>query len=478
MPVGEVEAYLNELGTIRDRDFGGIEDLYRLEVKVIRSGLELLQRTNELADANIFEYIEPVKVTQGPPSSTPDDPELLQSWSLHNKGQLDATCITDPTYESAYPPCQGGGAPVDCRCLDVNAPAAWIGANPVGVGDVTVAILDNGVDYTPHPDLPLPWGMDFTNDPPTWPGGWPVGICDNHGTAVAGIIFGLWDNATGSTGIAPGLTLASGRWPFYPDEPSTLPGSCVPTIAIDNLVLAIEWAGDIEAQILVLSWNFFSDNSINSAFRVARNINGVTAFVSAGNFGPGADSVGFPATLPWVLAVSNLDHAGSTPSLHNSSARGAEVDFTAPGTYVFTTDRAGAFGYCPAYENAPWFLCPSGSLSDHWYYATGTSYSAPLVAGIAGLIVSRYPSIVASPSSTTRRWGPEALEWVLRRASRDLGAAGWDPNFGWGLPLADQALAIVDELAAIGEMIFYSGFEQGNICSWGADQGGWLLCVN
>ncbi len=474
MPTGELEAYLSSLGTVRDRNFGGIPNLYRIQVDEIRSGLELLDRTNSLEDTGVFDYVGPVKVTQNPPSSSPNDPELAQSWNLHNEGQLDTACVNDPTYESSYGPCQGGGAPYGCRCLDVNAPAAWTGADPIGVSDVTIAVLDTGVDATPHPLLPLPFGVDFTTDPPTSPGGWPVGICDNHGTAVAGVIFGLWDNATGSTGIAPGLTLASGRWPTYDTPPPSLPGSCIPSIPYDNLVLALEWAGDIEAQIVVLSWNFLADDSIEDAFAYARNQEGILSFVSAGN---DPNTVVFPATLTTTIAVSNLDFAGSSPQLASDSSRGAEVDFTAPGTRIFTTDRAGSAGYCPAYAGSPHFLCPAGSLSDHWFYADGTSYSTPLVAGIAGLVISRYPSILP-PGPLAKRWGPEAVEWVLRQAARDLGSPGLDPNFGWGLPLADRALEIVDELATVGEMIFHNGFEQGNICSWSATQNGAILCAD
>lgn len=163
------------------------------------------------------------------------------------------------------------------------------------------------------------------------------------------------------------------------------------------------------------------------------------------------------------------------PTAHFPSRDHARIAIELVGGNLVESKTA---GFCPAYQNAPHFPCPSGSLSESWFYATGTSHSAPLIAGICGLIVSRYPSILPASSEVGRRWGPEAVEKVLREAARDLGTAGHDPDFGWGLPLADRALEIVGELAAIGELIFYNGFEQGNICSWSATEDGAILCID
>jgi subtilisin family serine protease len=96
------------------------------------------------------------------------------------------------------------------------------------------------------------------------------------------------------------------------------------------------------------------------------------------------------------------------------------------------------------------------------FITNGTSYSSPLVAGIAALVISENPSL-APPGQS---WGPGAVEWVLRASSVDLGAVGHDNDFGWGLPRADVAVSIAAALAAVGDMVFFDGFETGDVSIW------------
>ena len=98
-------------------------------------------------------------------------------------------------------------APNDPRFEDqwalsqVGAQCAW--ASTTGSADVTVAVVDSGVDMN-HPDLAdrlRADGRDFVDgdDDPSDENG--------HGTNVAGIVAATLDNAEGIVGLAPRLRL-------------------------------------------------------------------------------------------------------------------------------------------------------------------------------------------------------------------------------------------------------------------------------
>ncbi|HEX8142092.1 MAG TPA: S8 family serine peptidase [Pyrinomonadaceae bacterium] len=66
----------------------------------------------------------------------------------------------------------------------------------------------------------------------------------------------------------------------------------------------------------------------------------------------------------------------------------------------------------------------------NWDYYSGTSMATPHVAGITALLWA------ANPTYT-----PAAIEDALKKSATDLGAAGYDTTFGYGLANADAALA-------------------------------------
>src|SRR5690606_9852523 len=73
---------------------------------------------------------------------------------------------------------------------------------------------------------------------------------------------------------------------------------------------------------------------------------------------------------------------------------------------------------------------------------TGASYPAPLIAGVAALVLSENPTLSA-----------QAVEFVLRTTANPLGTSGYSQQFGWGLPKADAAVALAADL------LFFDGFE-------------------
>ena len=64
-----------------------------------------------------------------------------------------------------------------------------------------------------------------------------------------------------------------------------------------------------------------------------------------------------------------------------------------------------------------------------WVYSIGTSMAAPKVAGVAALIYAHNPGI-----------RPAQVEVLLMQTADDLGAPGFDPQFGHGMVDAYEAL--------------------------------------
>jgi thermitase len=119
----------------------------------------------------------------------PGDYHFDEQWALDNTGQA-FYCIPWITGEL----CQNSGTPD----ADIDAPEAW--AISRGSSNVTVAVIDSGVDYT-HPDLAANYagGDDFVfgdGDPMDDHG---------HGTHVAGTIAASMNNPTGTPTAAEGV---------------------------------------------------------------------------------------------------------------------------------------------------------------------------------------------------------------------------------------------------------------------------------
>jgi len=277
---------------------------------------------------------------------------------------------------------------------------------------VVVAVVDDGVDFT-HPDLR---GALLTGRNMAEPNQ-PVDA-GAHGTHVAGIIGARVGNGIGGSGLSPSVTIlpvdvfdGSGA------NDATVAAGIIwaaqqPGVSIINLSLG----GDISTPVLRTS----------VAFAVKR---GVLVVAAAGNEGdlaprPYGDGVhdnvprpSYPASYPNVLGVGAI---GQRTTLASFSSIGSQVDVVAPGVRILSTScRLDAVGWRDD-------VCPSNSSSQqptHTYeYLSGTSMASPFVAATAALLKSRFP-----------RWSASRITSELERTARDLGAAGRDPLYGYGL---------------------------------------------
>lgn len=295
--------------------------------------------------------------------------------------------------------------------MDCNALEAW----ELALGNnVVVAVIDDGLEA--HEDLGSRLIGGFT--PLTNGNGSPVNNVDNHGMSCAGII-GASHNTLGVRGIAPNVDFL-GINIFASANP-----------AISELSDGIRWAVDNGADVISNSWSFpfapcdFTVIEIEDALQYAAD-NGVVVVFSAGNQG---GCVEYPATNPNVIAVGAFDNRGV---LFNFSATGAELDLTAPSGLtdglgnIRTIDRMNAAGTEPG-NTLPNF--------------GGTSAAAPVVAGAAALVLSANPNL-----------SPIQVRDILVNTATDMGANGFDNNFGFGRV---NARAAVEE--AINETASLSG---------------------
>ena len=220
-----------------------------------------------------------------------------------------------------------------------------------GVPEVTIAIVDTGVDRT-HVDLQrVTAGYDFVNadsDPRDDHG---------HGTLVAGIAAARTNNGQGIAG-------ACWRCSVMPVKVLGASGSG----SWSAVAAGIVWAADHGADVVNLSLGAPAGSQAVAAAVAYARARGVVVAAAAGN--EGSTQPFYPADHDGVLSVA-ASHEDD--GLYGFSNRGSGVDVAAPGC-ARSTRRGG--GYLEA---------------------CGTSVAAPFVAGLAGLALSAVPA--ASPAA-------------------------------------------------------------------------------
>ena len=257
----------------------------------------------------------------------------------------------------------------------IQASAGWDYTK--GSTSVPIAIIDTGVDGT-HPDLAskiLP-GWNFVT------GTSNTSDVYGHGTAVAGTAAAASDNGIGVTGVAM-------LNPIMPLVVSDSTGAASYS-AISN---AITYAADHGVRVINISLaGTTASSTLQSAVDYAWSKN-VVIVAGAGNSANTA--LNYPAACNHVIAVSATE-PGDT--LATFSSYGSWIELSAPGDNILTTTNGGGYGA--------------------WY---GTSFASPITAGVAALAISLKPSL--SNASVVS---------ILEQNADDVGAPGFDDQFGYG----------------------------------------------
>ncbi|HZQ37504.1 MAG TPA: S8 family serine peptidase [Dehalococcoidia bacterium] len=352
------------------------------------------------------------------------------------------TAEPEERLESAFHPNDPLYGPYQSYLPLLHAEQAW----DIQQGDprITVAVLDSGVDIS-HPDLagqiwqnpnPGAWGcgddehgcnfVDPRDVDPSCPNQDPDAVPNPdirpyyyHGTFVSGIIGAATNNGIGVAGVSPHVTLMPVRVGdcIRPNDPALAAGLIY---AADNGA----WIANISIGGSCLRPPSYLANAI--AYAQQRN---VVIVAAAGN--SGSPCVETPANIDGVIAVGALAPGGQTRATFSSY--GPQISVVAPGQRIISTvpqtDRP-----------AP---------RDFYDQQDGTSFSAPMVAGLAHLLLSQdsvmTPDVVrgliergAVPLADGRTPGWAGAGRIDLAASLRLVPAGFFGNVSFdGAPVVD-----------------------------------------
>jgi thermitase len=280
----------------------------------------------------------------------------------------------DPSYGSQW------GLP------KIDAPQAW--DTTTGSSSIMLSVLDTGVDYD-HPDLDggkvrtdIDWDF-YNNDDDAMDD-------HGHGTHCAGILGADTDNGVGVAGlnwlcqILPLKVLNNSGAGYYSD-----------------IADGITYATDHGAKVLSLSlggpsWSSAMVGAVDYAYS-----NNVIIVAASGN--DYAQKLVYPAAYNEVIMVGASDSNDDRAVFSNYNT---ELDVMAPGVNIYST------------------------LWDNTYAnMSGTSMATPHVAGLAGLILARNPSL-----------NNEEIRQISRQFADDIENPGWDIYSGYGRINAYQSV--------------------------------------
>jgi len=331
----------------------------------------------------------------------------------------------------------------------INVEPAWDITQ--GSTSVVVAVLDTGIRYD-HADLSanlLPGYDMVTNvgmandgngrdadasDPGDWityaetSGGGQFAGCGRdgnnnlaaenstwHGTQTTGLIGALTNNGTGMASVGRNVQIL----------PVRVLGKCG---GYDSDIMAgMLWAAGIGVSGVptnpnpakVINLSLGGSGACSQAYRdtlTQLTALGVTVVASAGNSGL---SVTVPANCPGVIGVAGLRHAGTKVGY---SDLGPEITISAPAGNcvntlsgqpclypILTTSNAGT--------TTP--IAANSIYTNSYYTSLGTSFSAPMVSGTIGLMLSVDPTLT-----------PAAIRAILMGSARAFPTTGGDNGDG------------------------------------------------
>ena len=320
-----------------------------------------------------------------------------------------------------------------------------VGLTPMGGGNsawdietgqdnpVVVAFIDTGLDYL-HPQIaranvwinPNPntkrsggdqnryvddlmgWNfVDGDNNP--WDN-------DGHGTFTAGIVAATINDGQGIAGINRGVKIMPLRVLNFLGRGQAA-----------QIIPAIIYAADHGAKIINMSIEqdmAMRSQGLQWAVDYAYK-KGVLVVVAAGNQGLDTSTTS-PSGLNHVLTVAGTDIHDKRLGFSNW---GPSIKISAPAEEILSlrarkTDMLVMFGE-KEYVKRRAMLGPDAK----YYHATGTSFAAPFVTGVASLILAKNPNLT-----------PDQVEHMLLMSADDVESPGWDQLTGYGRLNARKAL--------------------------------------
>lgn len=319
-----------------------------------------------------------------------------------------------------------------------------------GSKNILVAIIDSGLHFD-HPDLQtnifinsqeIPDdGIDndsngFIDDWRGWdfvdaPGLYDIAMGDftepdnqpedelNHGTHLAGIIAADTNNNEGVAGINWTSNLLIIRAGFLTEDGQGY-------LENDDAAASIIYAADMGAQVINLSWgDEYYSPIIADACQYARDKGSIIVASSGNTYGP---EMMYPAGLSTTISVGAINKYEERADF---SSYGPGLDLVAPGVNVLST-----------YSN-----------TENFYYSnqSGTSVASPFVTAAVALLLATDPTL-----------NFDQVKSYLAESCKDLGATGYDNEYGYGLLDINSLINISDTpILSISSPIDMDGFSEG-----------------
>ncbi len=313
---------------IVETDFGGLTGAYKLRSSS-KNGFEVLAQANELSLQNQIVWAEPDfrfsalsddEVTQTQrtvdPGSTPN-PATNRDRNFDGIETAIGLIPNDPGFPNLWGAnhvSQFGGTPG----VDADLPQAW----QITTGDSSIKILvfDNGVQQD-HPDINQLPGQDFTGQ--NLPGGT---ASQTHGTRVAGVVTAKINNGLGTVGVATDCRIISAR----------VRGDFLQS---SWFVDALAYAESEGVRITTNSTATIQSSALDDKY-ASTYAGGMIHFKAAGN--SDVSTVAYPGNLSSVNSVGALDNHVHRVFFSNY---GPDLEFCAPGAYIYTTDKNSGYGF-------------------------------------------------------------------------------------------------------------------------------------
>jgi serine protease AprX len=273
----------------------------------------------------------------------------------------------------------------------INANKVWLSTPKRQGTDVGVAVVDAGINwqqdlYTKSGQNRVVANVRFNTD-------FNQTTFDNfgHGSHIAGIVGGNGSASNGQyIGVAPMANIINVK--VSNDDGST---------STSKVVAGLQWVLENRARynirVVNLSLNStvsesYHTNPLNAAVEILW-FNGIVVVVSAGNSGSGA--IYPPANDPFVITVGAADDKGTTNlvddvvttfSAYGTTQDGfAKPDLVAPGRNIISL-LGNVNGVIPTQH-------PANRVDNAYFRMSGTSMSAPMVAGAAALLLEDEPNL-------------------------------------------------------------------------------------
>lgn len=337
---------------------GNYPFLFRLENAGIANNAAMVSAMIYENEQGLVLSAQPNQVNAVKINGSPvDNPNFKKSWHLENSGQQ-LFCSQNK-----------GASGADAGVTD-----AWnLGYTGQGI---TVAVIDvGGFDFN-HPDLQgqLISGWDCINNKPYDASNYYFADPNQaHGINVAGIIGAKGDNV-GATGVAYNARVV----------PMLINGS------ESSILIALQKCLEMNVDVINMSFGTGYSEAVKQQIENLVNLGrerygnklGTIIVASHGNDGyDDASKPQWPSAYPEVISVSSSTpddarkETGDSWNVSNTWATnyGNMLDLAAPGVCIYTTDIVGSAGYSST---------DYGGLQK-------TSASAPIVSGVAALLLSK-----------------------------------------------------------------------------------------